>query len=378
MSVKIQEFARKHNIAKLGFGCMRLPTLGADDKIDIEATKAMVDGYVQAGHNYFDTAYGYHGGTSEAAVRQAVVERYPRDSFTLVTKLPIWAADKPEDVERIFNEQLERCGVDYFDIYLLHALNGEHNDKHERFGSYEFCKKMQDEGKIKSFGFSFHGTTQDMRDIMEKHHEKFDIVQLMLNYFDWHRGDYREQFEIVKSYDKPVVCMEPVRGGILARLPEDIGAMLTAANPDASHASWAVRWVADLPEVICVLSGMSNMQQVQDNIAIIAQDKRLTDEELAVTEKVARAMIDIPRVDCTYCKYCIKCPEGIPIFDIFDHYNKFLESRSHYQFRMAYNEIEKSRNASACTACGVCMEVCPQGIRIPDRMKEIAILMDKE
>ena len=378
MSKTIQEFAKKHNIAKLGFGCMRLPTLDADDKIDIEATKAMVDAYMQAGHNYFDTAYGYHGGMSESAMKEALVTRYPRDSFMLVTKMPIWAADKPEDVERIFNEQLERCGVEYFDIYLLHALNADNNDKHERFGSYEFFKKMREEGKIKLFGFSFHGTTEDMRNIMEKHHEKFDIVQLMLNYFDWHRGDYREQFEIVKAYDKPVVCMEPVRGGILARLPEDIGAMLTEANPNVSHASWAVRWVADLPEVVNVLSGMSNMEQMQDNINIIAQNKRLTPEELALTEKVARAMIDIPRVDCTYCKYCDKCPENIPIFDIFGHYNKFLETRSQYGFRLAYNPIEKSRNASACTSCGVCVEICPQKIEIPKKMKEIALLMDKK
>jgi len=378
MSKKIQEFAKKHKIAKLGFGCMRLPTLGADDKIDIEAVKQMVDAYMQAGHNYFDTAYGYHGGKSEEAMREALVKRYPRDSYMLVTKLPIWAADKPEDVERIFNEQLERCGVEYFDMYLLHALNGESHKKHEDFGSYEFCKKMQDEGKIKLFGFSFHGSTEDIQHIMEKHHEKFDAVQLMLNYFDWHRGDYRAQFEVVQKYEKPIICMEPVRGGILARLPEDIGAMLTAANANDSHASWAVRWVADVPEVVNVLSGMSNMQQLQDNLDIIARDQRLTAEELALTEKVANALAEIPRVECTYCKYCIKCPVNIPIFDIFEAYNKFLENRSHYQFRLAYNPIEKSCNASACVDCGVCVEVCPQKIDIPKKMREIALLMDKE
>jgi predicted aldo/keto reductase-like oxidoreductase len=378
MSKTIQDFAKKHNIARLGFGTMRLPTLGADNEIDIEATKVMVDAYMQAGHNYFDTAYGYHGGMSEVAVRQAIVERYPRDSFMLVDKLPIWSVDTPEGVARLFEEQLSKCGVEYFDIYLLHALNHDLNKKHEDFGSYEFCKKMKDEGKIRLFGFSFHGTTEDMRHIMERHHEEIDIVQLQINYFDWLRGGYKEQFEIVKSYGKPVVCMEPVRGGILARLPEDIGAMLTDANPDASHASWAVRWVADIPEVVNVLSGMSNMQQVEDNIAIIAQAAPLTPDELALTQKVARALLDVPRVDCTYCKYCVNCPEDIPIFDIFEHYNKFLETRGHYQFRLAYNPIGKSRNASACTACGLCVEVCPQNINIPERMKEIATLMENE
>ncbi|MCL2573797.1 MAG: aldo/keto reductase [Defluviitaleaceae bacterium] len=377
MSNLHQDFIKEHGIAKLGFGCMRLPTLGADNQIDIEAVKEMVDAYIQAGHNYFDTAYGYHGGTSEAAVRQAVVERYPRDSFKVVTKFPAWAAEKPEDVERIFNEQLERLGVDYVDVYLLHALNHDHNKKCEDFGAYDFCMKMKAEGKIKLFGFSFHGTTEDMRNIMEAHHEKFDIVQLMINYFDWHRGDYRDQYEIVASYKKPVISMEPVRGGILARLPESIGAMLTDADPAASHASWAIRWVADRPEIVNVLSGMSNMQQVQDNIDVIAKHTQFTPEELALTEKVAHAMIEIPRVDCTYCKYCDKCPEGIPIFDIFEMYNKFLENRSAFQLGQAYSKIDKAQNASACTACGVCVAVCPQSINIPERLKEIATLMNK-
>jgi len=373
-----QEFAQKHKMAKLGFGCMRLPTLGADDKIDIEATKAMVDEYMKQGFNYFDTAYAYHGGTSENAVKMAVTDRFPRESFMLVDKMPIWMADAPEDVPRIFNDQLSKCDVDYFDIYLLHALNHDHNEKCEKFGAYEFAAKMKAEGKIKLFGFSFHGTTEDMRNIMQKHHEQIDIVQLMVNYFDWVRGDYREQYEIVASYGKPVVCMEPVRGGILARMPEDIGAILTNANPNASHASWAVRWVADLPEVVNVLSGMSNMQQLQDNIAVIKAHTGLTADERATIDKVAQAMLDIPRVDCTYCKYCIICPEGIPIFDIFEHYNKFLENRSHYQFKQAYTKIDKANNASACTGCGKCVEVCPQSIEIPKKLKEVADLMDKE
>jgi len=374
----IQDFIKKHNISKLGFGAMRLPTLGADDKIDIEETKKMIDAYMQAGHNYFDTAYGYHGGTSEIAMREAVVKRYPRDSFVLVDKMPIWACETAEDVERIFNEQLEKCGVDYFDIYLLHALNHDNNVKHENLGSYEFFRKMKQEGKIRAFGFSFHGTTEDMRNIMERHHEEIDIVQLQINYFDWYRGGYRDQFEIVKEYGKPVVCMEPVRGGILARLPEKIGAMLTEADPNASYASWAVRWVADIPEVVNVLSGMSTMQQVHDNVSVISRAGHLTAEELALIEKVAQAMLAMPQVECTYCKYCITCPESIPIFDIFEMYNKYLENRSAYQLSVAYNKIPKASNASACTSCGVCVSACPQNINIPEVLKEIATLLDSE
>ena len=375
MSKNIQDFIAKHNIPKLGFGCMRFPTLGADNEIDIEEVKKMVDVYMDAGFNYFDTAWMYHGGKSENAVKQAVVERYPRESFTVVDKLPGWSCETPEDVERIFNEQLERCGVEYFDIYLLHAINGESNEKHERLGSYEFCLRMKEEGKIKSFGFSFHGSTEDARNIMAKHHEKFDVVQLQVNYFDWLR-EYREQYEIVTSYDKPIICMEPVRGGMLARLPEHIGAMLTEANPDVSHASWAIRWVGSLPEVVNVLSGMSNMEQLDDNIKSTKNFVPLSAEERAVTDKVAQALMDLPQVACTSCNYCIDCPEGIPIAKIFEKYNKFLETRSAFGFRQAYKEVAPDKNASHCTSCGVCVAICPQLLDIPARMKEIAVLMD--
>ena len=371
----IQDFIKKHGIPKLGFGCMRFPTLGSDDKVDVEETKKLVDKYIEAGFNYFDTAYIYHGGTSEVVLKQILVERYPRDSFILVDKLPMWRCDTPADVERIFNEQLERCGVEYFDIYLLHALNHDFNAKAEKFGAYDFCNKMKQEGKIKLFGFSFHGTTQDLHNIMAKHHEEFDIVQLQLNYFDW-LGQYREQFEIIKSYNKPVVCMEPVRGGILARLPEKIGQILTQANPNVSHASWAVRWVGSVPEVVNVLSGMSNMEQVLDNIAHTKNFVPLSPEELAVTDKVAAALAQMPQVPCTACNYCVNCPESIPIVDVFKLYNKFLQDRDTYNFTLAYKEIEAGKTAAACTACGFCAEQCPQNIDIPDKMKEISSLMN--
>ena len=372
---KVQAFIKKHNIPRLGFGCMRLPTLGSDDKIDIEEFKKLVDTYIEAGFNYFDTAYMYHGGMSELAVKEAVVKRYPRESFILVDKLPIWSIEKKEDVEKIFNEQLEKCGTEYFDIYLLHALNDANNAKHEEMGSYEFCQKMKEQGKIKSFGFSFHGTTDDMQHIMQKHHEKFDIVQLQVNYFDW-LGFYREQYEIVTSYGKPVVCMEPVRGGILARMPKHIESILKDANPDVSTASWAIRWVGCLPEVVTVLSGMSNMEQLKDNITQMSNFKPLTEDEYVTIGKAAQALKDIPTVPCTGCNYCFKCPKNIPIAKIFDLYNAFLGNRSMFQFKTAYKEIEQKNNASACISCGVCEAACPQRIQIPNRLAEISILMD--
>lgn len=366
-----QDFIKKMGIPKLGFGFMRLPTV--DGEIDMEATKKMVDVYMEAGFNYFDTAYMYHGGKSEGAVKEAVVERFPRESFIVVDKLPLWSCETAEDVERIFNEQLEKCGVTYFDIYLLHALNGDLLDKAEKLGAFEFCKKMKAEGKIKAFGFSFHGSTEDMRNIMAGHHEEIDVVQLQINYFDWLK-EYREQFEIVTSYNKPVVCMEPVRGGILARLPEKIGEILTKANPNVSHASWAVRWVGSVPEIVNVLSGMSNMEQMLDNIKHTKDFKPLTDDERAVTDEVAKALIEMPQVQCTACNYCDKCPEGIPIVEIFAQYNKFLENRSMYGFGQTYRNLEKA--AADCTECGVCAEMCPQNIGIPALMKDIAELMN--
>ena len=373
---KIQEFVKKHNIPALGFGCMRLPTLGAEDKINIEDTKVMVDTYMEAGFNYFDTAYMYHGGNSEYAVKEAVVSRYKREDFILVDKMPIWKVESKEDVKKIFEDQLEKCGVEYFDIYLLHAINGEQNTKHEEMGSYDFFKKMKEEGKIKIFGFSYHGSTEDLEIIMEKHHKEFDIVQLQLNYFDWAKGWAKDQFEIIKSYEKPVITMEPVRGGMLARLPEDIGSSLKDLNTNVSQASWAIRWLMDIPEVITILSGMSDLQQIKDNIQTVKALGSLTEDERRTVDEVAKKLVEMPQVACTSCNYCTNCPVEIPIAEVFTMYNKFLENRSMSTLAGSYSEIEANKNASACISCQICVEVCPQNINIPEKMKEIALLIE--
>ncbi|MCL1995255.1 MAG: aldo/keto reductase [Defluviitaleaceae bacterium] len=371
---KTQEFAKKHNIPILGFGCMRLPaTTGA---IDIEETIAMVDAYMEAGYNYFDTAYGYHDGKSELAVKEAITKRYKREDYLLVDKLPIWNVNKKEDVEKIFNDQLEKCGVDYFDIYLLHAIDGEKNEKHVEMGSYEFLKKMREQGKIKIPGFSYHGNTEDLGTIMEQYHSHFDIVQLQLNYFDWAKGWAKDQFEIIKKYEKPVITMEPVRGGMLSRLPENIGNILKEANPNVSQASWAIRWLLNLPEVVNVLSGMSNLEQVEDNIKTIKKMKPLSEEELKVVDTVAKKLLEMSRVPCTECDYCSRCPVEIPIAKILMMYNGFLETRSMYTFTTSYKAIDKNKNAAACTDCGICVDDCPQSVNVPEKMKEIAILLE--
>ena len=372
MSILTEEYIAK-NVPKLGFGLMRLPTNGADDDINIDRTKEMVDYYMDNGMNYFDTAWFYHGGKSEGAFKEAVVDRYPRESFVVADKMPIWEVDKPEDVERIFNIQLERCGVDYFDYYLLHALDGAKNKKSEDMGAYDFCLKMKEEGKIKSFGFSFHGTTEDIKHILASHPE-FEFVQLQLNYYDW-EFDYKEQYEIARSYDLPIIIMEPVRGGFLAKMPQEIEDSFKAINPDMTIASWSIRWAASLDGVMTTLSGMSNMEQMIDNVSYMKDFQPLTAEENAAVEKAVKLLVDAPIIPCTDCKYCADCPVDIPIFDIFGIYNEeFLNKQNLSDFKKKYNEIDKSVNASACIECGVCEPLCPQHISIIKKLADIDAL----
>jgi len=373
VSILTKEYIEE-NVPKLGFGMMRLPTNGSDDNINIDQTKEMVDYYMDNGMNYFDTAWFYHGGKSEGAFKEAVGNRYPRESFVVADKMPIWEVDKPEDVERIFNTQLERCGVEYFDYYLLHALDGAKNKKCEDMGAYEFCLKMKEEGKIKSFGFSFHGTTEDIKHILANHPE-FEFVQLQVNYYDW-EFDYKEQYEIARSYDLPIIIMEPVRGGFLAKMPKEIEDMFKAANPNMSIASWSVRWVASLDGVMTTLSGMSNMEQVIDNVASLKEFKPLTAKENAIVEKAVKLLVDAPTIPCTDCKYCADCPVDIPIYDIFGIYNEeFLNNQSLSDFNKKYKEIDKSVNASACIQCGLCEPLCPQNIPIIEKLADINALI---
>ena len=372
MSFLTEEYIRE-NIPKLGFGLMRLPTYDTDEDVNIDQTIEMVDYYVDNGMNYFDTAWFYHGGNSEEVFKEAVVKRYSRESFTIADKFPIWEVDKPEDVERIFNIQLERCGVEYFDYYLLHALNGENNRKCEEFGVYEFCLKMKEEGKIKSFGFSFHGTTEDIKHILATHPE-FEYVQLQLNYYDW-EFDYKEQYEVARSYGLPIIVMEPVRGGFLAKMPKDIEDIFKAVNPDMSIASWAIRWAASLDGVMITLSGMSNMEQMIDNVSYMKDFKHLISKEIEAIAKAAKLLVGAPTIPCTDCKYCAPCPVDIPIFDIFGIYNEeFVNNKNLSEFKKKYKEIDKDKNAAACIECGMCEPLCPQNIPIIKKLADIDAL----
>ncbi|MCL2851493.1 MAG: aldo/keto reductase [Defluviitaleaceae bacterium] len=368
-----QEYMDK--IPKLGFGLMRLPNFGTYDKIDIEHFKRMADYYMEHGMNYFDTAYGYHDGQSEIAARQAVVERFPRDSFFLADKFPGWYAKKPEDVEKIFNEQLQKCGVEYFDFYMLHALNGKNNAHNVEMKAYEFFKRMKDEGKIRHFGFSFHGTLEDLRNILTNHPEH-KFVQLQINYFDWHAREGKAVYDIAREFGKPIIIMEPVLGGTLAKLPPSVAKILTDADSSASLASWAVRWCASLPGIVTVLSGMSSIGQMQDNMSYMKSFTPLSASETQVTEKAAEALAQIEQIPCTGCKYCCpSCPQNIPIDEILKTYNTYLETKTLQQFGKTTSTIHDAvQGAAACIDCEKCVSLCPQSIQIPAKLTEIAAL----
>jgi len=372
MSILTPEYIAK--IPKLGFGMMRMPELNSE--VDIEQVKKMTDHYMDAGMNYFDTAWFYHGGKSETILREAVVKRYPRESFTVADKMPIWEAETAEDVERIFNTQLERCGVEYFDFYLMHALDGEKHKKNVKLGAYDFVKRMKEEGKVKSIGFSFHGSLDDLRTILIDQSEMMEFVQLQINYYDW-EFNYQEEYNIVRSYNKPIIVMEPVRGGFLAKMPREIEESFKAIHPDMSIASWAIRFVASLPGVMCVLSGMSNMDQLVDNVGYMRDFQPLNELESATVDKAAKILIQAPTIPCTDCKYCIDCPIEIPIFDIFGVYNEeFVNNKNISGFNRKYAEFDISCNASACVECGMCESVCPQNIPIIEKLADIADLAE--
>jgi len=372
MSFLTKEYI-KENVPKLGFGLMRLPTNGTEADIDIDHVNRMVDYYMNSGLNYFDTAWFYHDGKSEEAFKETVVKRYPRESFTVADKMPIWEVKEQEDVKLIFDTQLERCGIEYFDYYLLHALDGAKNKKCEEFGVYDFCLKMKEEGKIKSFGFSFHGSTDDIKHILATHPE-FEFVQLQLNYYDW-EFEYKEQYEVARSYNLPIIIMEPVRGGFLAKMPEEIEDTFKAVNPDMSIASWSIRWAASLDGVMTTLSGMSNMDQMIDNVSYMKEFKPLSSEEIETVAKAAKLLVEAPTIPCTDCKYCASCPIDIPIFDIFGVYNEeFVGNKSLSEFKKKYKEFETSSNAAACISCGMCEPLCPQNIPIIKKLADIAAL----
>lgn len=368
---------------KLGFGLMRLPKVedASGERIDLGQVERMVDAFLDAGLTYFDTAYVYHDGQSERVARKALVERHPREAFTLATKLPAWKLEKPEDMQRIFDEQLERTGAGFFDYYLLHNVADEHIDIYERMGAWEWAQRLRDEGLIHHLGFSFHDTA-DVLDRLLTEHPEVEFVQLQINYLDWGHDVVQSGacYEVAERHGVPVVVMEPVKGGTLAKLPEDVAAPLTALDASASQASWALRFAASLPQVKMVLSGMSTEAQMADNLATLAPSafKPLTQEERDALHEVVSRYTSVETVGCTACRYCTPgCPQGIDIPAIISCVNnrrRYRDSRSEMAYQRALTA--GSARASACVACGQCESACPQHLPIIEVLKEAAEAFD--
>ncbi len=364
---------------KLGFGLMRLPLI--DGKIDHEEVCKMVDLYMEAGLNYFDTAYVYHSGLSEVEAGEAIVKRYPRESFTLATKLPAWELKSEDDRDRIFNEQLRRAGVDYYDFYLLHSVEDGNIDVYEKLDCFTWGVNKKKEGKIKHFGFSFHGSPELLTKVLDAHPE-VEFVQIQLNYADWTNPVVRsgQLYEILHERNIPMIIMEPVKGGSLASLKPELEEKFKAVRPEASIASWAFRFVASLPGVMTILSGMTHIDQMQDNISTFTNFEPLSEEERAVVDDVRSIMLNIPLIGCTSCRYCCDgCPMHISIPDVFRAVNTMTLYNETFRPKSFYNGLVSSGSgrASDCIGCGQCESVCPQHLPIIDLMRDAAEKLDK-
>ncbi|HWT74473.1 MAG TPA: aldo/keto reductase [Mobilitalea sp.] len=361
------------NIKKLGFGLMRLPMLG--EEVDMEQTKKMVDQYMKAGFTYFDTAYVYINGKSEVVAKEAIVDRYPREAFQLATKMPVWMVKKYEDLQPLFDTQLERTGAGYFDFYLLHALDRNKAAEMDQVGAWDFGKEMKEKGLIKHLGFSFHDKADALDEILTKHPEA-EFVQLQINYVDWESNDVQSRlcYEVARKHNTPVIIMEPVKGGALAGMSPEIQEMYKKVSPDLSIASWAIRYAASLEGVVTVLSGMSNTAQMDDNLSFMEDFKPLNDDEYTVIQKAVDEMAKIPTVPCTACRYCVDdCPQKINIPGAFESINNYKLYHNLEGSKGYYGWLTRDGGkASDCIACGSCESHCPQHIQIIDTLKEVA------
>ena len=362
---------------KLGFGTMRLPLLDSSSKksIDLDQVSRMTDTFLDKGFTYFDTAYPYHEEQSEIAVRECLVKRHPRDSFVLADKMPIVRVTRPEQYPRYFEEQMQKTGVDYFDYYLLHNIGVDRYARVKETGGFEFLAEQKKKGTVGKVGFSFHDRPALLEEVLETYGDIVDFVQLQINYLDWESPVVAsgKNYELCVKYGKPVVVMEPIKGGTLVkRLPEEAKALFAAENPALSPASWAIRFAASLPNVMVVLSGMSEMDQMLDNVSYMENFKPLDDHEKAVVAEAKRIMEKAVQIPCTSCGYCMEqCPMNINIPAYFDLYNQYCtggtQSGQYYQrSRMNHG------GAFECLKCGLCEEICPQHIEIRSFLEKFA------
>lgn len=374
---------------KLGFGFMRLPKINDDNEnIDIEAVKDMVDHFLDQGFTYFDTAWFYHGQKSEQAIKESLVNRYDRNKFKLADKMPIALLDPEgktpgelrEELDSYFNTQLQRCGVEYFDYYLLHSLNHELFEKAQVYKAYEYILEKKEAGLIKNIGFSFHDTEPVLKEILDTY-KKMDFVQLQINYLDWdhERIQSKKCYDLAKSYDMDIIIMEPVKGGTLAKLPDQAEKLMLAYKQDMSIASWAIRFAAGLENVFMVLSGMSNMDQLIDNISYMKDFKPLNLEEKAIIDRVISIIKESSTIQCTECQYCLlDCPKSIPIPTYFAQYNRDIQGLGFGQ-KEKYQETKSRKSGPEdCVRCGACETHCPQHLPIIKYLKNVEDYFSKK
>lgn len=362
---------------KLGFGLMRLPK--KDGHIEVERVAAMADRFIEQGFTYFDTAYVYAG--SEEAFREAVVRRYPREAFTVADKMAGWVMDSRLTPEKMFEESLQRCGVTYFDYYLLHSLNRSRLVTYDKKDCWGFIRRKKDEGKIRHIGFSFHGEPELLEEILEAHPE-VEFVQLQINYVDWDNEAIwsGRNYEICCRYGKEIVVMEPVKGGFLADLPPKAKEVFAGVRPEASDASWALRYAASLPGVAMVLSGMGAESQMNENLTTFSDFRPLDEREQKAVARVREIVLSAPSIQCTACRYCCKgCPQGIDIPEIFKADNMIRLFGEHIRPHLYYDNLLATGGARAgeCIACGQCESVCPQHLPVIRLLQEASGRLDK-
>ena len=371
---------------KLGFGLMRLPLTNPDEasSIDVEQVKDMVDAFIENGFTYFDTAWMYCGFQSECAAKEALVDRYPRDSYTLADKLHAGYIKTREDRDKIFNEQLRKTGVEYFDYYLLHDIGVDHYKIYQELDCFTWLKEKKEQGLVRHIGFSFHDSAKMLDQVLTEHPE-VEFVQLQLNYLDWDSEGVqsRKCYETAVKHGKPVIVMEPVKGGTLAKVPERAEKMFKEYHPDMSVPSWAIRFAASNEHVMMVLSGMSNMEQLQDNMSYMADFQPLNEEEQEIIRKAVEIINSGIEIPCTGCSYCTEgCPQNIAIPKYFSLYNADLQECEEKGWKPQgeyYDRLTKTfGKASDCVECGQCESVCPQHLPVIRHLKEVAARFEKE
>lgn len=372
-----KNFADK-KLSALGLGCMRLPV--QDDKsVDMAATREMVAYAMKNGINYYDTAWGYHDGKSEIVMGEILAD-YPRESFYLATKFPGYDVSNMEKVEEIFEKQLEKCGVEYFDFYLFHNLSERNVDLYldPKFGILDYLLRQKANGRIRHLGFSAHGTLATMRKFLEAYGEHMEFCQIQLNWLDWTLQSAKEKVDLLREYHLPIWVMEPVRGGALAKFAPEYEERMKALKPDATAVEWAFRFLQTVPDVVVTLSGMSNMDQLRENVATFSEEKPLSDSEKEALLGVARDMTEKTTLPCTACRYCTTyCPQGLDIPRIIELYNELSCSGGLFLVSLAVGGLPKGKKPADCIGCRACEEVCPQNIKISEMMRNFAEKLTK-